>query len=457
MEIKQVEYITGNGTEVLLGHLRPADEAGAVRQWKGAVPEWPAPLAEHAFHGLAGEIVQAVEPHTEADPVALLVQLVVAFGNAIGNSPHFRVEADKHHGNLFAVVVGVTSAGRKGTSWGHVRELLRKAEEGWAGNCIASGLSSGEGVIWCVRDPIEKLRPVRKKGSIVDYESALEDEGVSDKRALIVETEFSMPLRVMSRDGNTLSGILRDAWDTGNLRILTKNSPTRATGAHISIVGHITREELLRYLNSIEMANGFANRFLWVCARRSKCLPEGGSFHPEDHPELVRRLGEAIAFARGAGEVRRDDDAAAIWRAIYPALSDGRPGLLGSITSRAPAQVVRLSLVYAALDQSEVIRREHLLAALAVWDYCEASARFIFGDSLGNPEADRILKELRRHPEGLTRTSIRNLFSRNRSEAEIEAALVCLAERGLAVYTQEPTEGRPAELWKAIEGTTETT
>ena len=51
----------------------------------GPPPEqWPEPLDEAAFHGLAGEFVRMVEPHTEADPNALLVQVLVSYGNAIG-------------------------------------------------------------------------------------------------------------------------------------------------------------------------------------------------------------------------------------------------------------------------------------------------------------------------------------------------------------------------------------
>jgi hypothetical protein len=30
-------------------------------------PHWPEPLGEAAFHGLAGDIVRVIEPHTEAD------------------------------------------------------------------------------------------------------------------------------------------------------------------------------------------------------------------------------------------------------------------------------------------------------------------------------------------------------------------------------------------------------
>ena len=60
---------------------------------------WPSPLDESAFHGLAGRFVRAVEPHSEADPVALLVQTLVAFGNAVGRGPHFVAEAEKEPGS----------------------------------------------------------------------------------------------------------------------------------------------------------------------------------------------------------------------------------------------------------------------------------------------------------------------------------------------------------------------
>ena len=74
---------------------------------------WPDPPAEEAYYGLAGRIVRAIEPQTEADPAALLVQVLVAFGNNIGRVAHFDVEADRHHANEFAVIVGKTSKARE--------------------------------------------------------------------------------------------------------------------------------------------------------------------------------------------------------------------------------------------------------------------------------------------------------------------------------------------------------
>jgi hypothetical protein len=258
-------------------------------------------------------------------------------------------------------------------------------------------------------------------------------------------------LRVLRRESNTLSAVVRDAWDRDRLRSITKNSPAVSTGCHISIIGHITRGELRRHLTETDMANGFANRFLWLCVRRSKCLPEGGQLHRMDFTPFMSRLRDAVEFGRAAGTLHRDDDARAIWREVYPTLSDGRPGLLGAVTSRAEAQVVRLSLVYALLDRSPLIRGEHVMAALALWEYAERSARYIFGSALGDPTADEVLRLLRSRAEGVTRNEIREHFARNVPAAEIARALATLDEAGLAKKeSRTDTGGRPAEVWHAI-------
>jgi hypothetical protein len=83
-----------------------------------------------------------------------------------------------------------------------------------------------------------------------------------------------------------------------------------------------------------------------------------------------------------------------LWAAEYYDLSDAAPGLLGAVTSRAEAQVMRLSLLYALLDGKNVIGEDHLTAALALWDYCARSARFIFGDAATETEDERRLIKL---------------------------------------------------------------
>src|SRR5262249_54043770 len=93
---------------------------------------------------------------------------------------------------------------------------------------------------------------------------------------------------------------------------------------------------------------------------------------------------------------------------------------------------------------------EHLRAALALWEYCETSARYVFGDALGDPVADEILRALRNNPDGLTRTAIRDLFGRNRNADQIGRALALLLQNGLARVVSEQRDGGPAERWFAV-------
>lgn len=388
---------------------------------------------QKALYGLAGDVVGAIEPHSEADPVALLVQLLVSFGSVVGRSAHFEAEADRHYTNLFTVIVGDSSRGRKGSSLGHIRRLLEEADSEWAG-CITGGLTSGEGLVHHVRDENVDFMPGAVRES---------------KRALILESEFASVLRVQKRDGNTLSTLIRQAWDTGNLNVMRRNQPDKATNAHISIIGHITSDELRRCLHDTDAVNGYANRFLWVCARRSKKLPEGGYFNQTNVSPLITRLREAVAFARNAGLMRRDEEARLLWRQIYSQLDDEiSSGRLGAILSRAEAQVMRLACIYALLDCAEIVRRVHLEAAKAVWDYCVASTRYIFSTHVLSKRAQKFLDALSDAADvGLNKTE---LYRRNGNRTDgVDEALAELREAGFATNKPVPTAGRTEERWFA--------
>lgn len=405
---------------------------------KAATAQWPV-LDSAALHGLPGEIVNAIDPHTEADPAAVLINLLVACGNAIGRGAYFQVGADRHHLNLNAALVGETSKGRKGSSWGFVQDLMNATEPLWAENRVLNGLSSGEGLIYAVRDAVEEEDE--------DGESTVLEPGAEDKRLLVVEGELAGALQAMTRQGNTLSPTIRQAWDGGKLSILTKNSPLKATNTHVSIIGHVTKSELLRRLSKTETDGGFTNRFLWVMVRRSKKLPFGGEWQKVNTAPMVRRLQDAIEFGRYAGQITWAESALGEWETVYGSLSEGKPGLLGAATSRAEAQVIRLGALYAVMGHSQFIEREHLLAALAVWNYAEASARYIFGEATGDPVADKITSALEDKPDGMTRTEITDLFQRHKTREQIGGALALLEQAGLVQRISESTGGRPAERW----------
>lgn len=393
-----------------------------------------------------------IEPNSEADPVALLVQALVMFGSVAGRGPHFQADGARHGTNIFVCLVGETAKARKGTAWSQVRRVFAALDPEWDERCVVLGLSTGEGLIAAVRDAVVESVAVKEHGRVVEYQDVVVDAGVEDKRLLVYESEFASVLRMFEREGSKLSPTIRQAWDTGDLRILTRNSPARATGAHIAMVGHVTRDEVLRYLDRTEVGNGFANRYLWFWVERSKFLPEGGALQQGEVEPVLADLRAALEFSKQLGdfELTRDDSARALWSEVYEELSAGQAGLVGAITSRAEAQVMRLACIYALLDRSRVIARVHLEAALELWRYAEESARFIFGNSLGDPDADTILSALRSNPDGLTRSEVRELFGGHRAANRIGRALAALVSAGKAQRSTEETGGRPAERWRAL-------
>jgi hypothetical protein len=374
-----------------------------------------------AKHGLAWEFVDTILPHTESDPAALLFQYVVAAGVLMDRKPHFRIEGVNHYSNMSVVMVGDTSKGRKGTAWGRVRQGFNES----LNDLVRTGLSSGEGLI-----------------------SNLNGDETIDKRLLVYAPEFARVLKVCQREGNTLSDVLREAFDSGNLATMTRKDPLRVDGAHIGIIGHITRAELLRYLKDTEMANGFANRLMWIWVKRSKLLPEGGDPCPAGIEDVRADTMHAINAARPV-PVSFDRQASEKWRATYKELSNDEPGLAGDILSRSEALVRRLALVQAVLNRADQVRLSELDAALAMWDYCSESVRYIFGTVTGDPLADRVLDIIRAKP-GITQTGLSGALGRNTASADMVWAVDLLEKSSLIESASVLSPGRPKTTYRAI-------
>jgi hypothetical protein len=400
-------------------------------------------LCEEALHGVAGELVRLILPHTEADPAAILFQFLVYFGVLVGRQPYYSVGGTRHHPNLFGVLVGQTSRGRKGTAYDVIDAVMHSVDTSWALANIVGGCGSGEGLIYAVRDPVIKREPIKAHGKVTGYEDVMTDPGVIDKRLLVHEPEFASVLQVASRQGNILSMTLRQAWDSGNLQNAVKTSPYRATHAHIALLGHITTEELQKLLSTTEAANGFGNRFLWMVVQRSKMLPDGGAFSNLNMQPIVEKVRKAHRHTQMVTEMSRDPEARRAWHAVYPTLSADQPGLAGKMLARGEAQVLRLSMLYALLDCSATIRPAHLAAALALWEYAEASVKQVFGTTTGNREADALREALKWAEAGkMTRTEIiSEVFHGHIKAHDLNTALRILSEEELITRQFAPSTG----------------
>lgn len=340
---------------------------------------WPEPPAPAAYYGLAGDIVNTITPHTEADPVAVLFQLLVACGALIGRGAWFAVEATRHYPNEFVVLVGESSRAGRGSSYAHVQQLLGEIDPGFSLR-MENGLSTGKGLVWALRDPDGK------------------DAGAPDRRLLVTEPDFARVLKGWKL--SPLSPVLRDAWDGEDLATLTRNSQIRASEAHLAVIGHITATELRHCSKTLTLANGFLSRFLFVACRRTRLLPEGGDENPLAKTGLKDRLAQVLEHARGAGELRLHPGADELWTTWYIEMAERSMEGAGALTARAEAHSIRLALIYALLDGASSIELEHLQAALALWDYAARSTEWALGDTTGDPLAEQIHSILLDNPGG---------------------------------------------------------
>jgi hypothetical protein len=234
---------------------------------------------------------------------------------------------------------------------------------------------------------------------------------------------------------------LRCFWDSGDYAPLTKNNPVRVKNAHICIITHITMQELALALADVQAFNGFGNRFLWICARRSKLVPLPSPMPAEKLTSLQQELWRLVSHAQKCGLVTMSEEARTQWASIYSDLSREHSGLAGSIINRAEAQTLRLALIYALLDGQSVIRENHLDAALALWRYAQESALYIFGDRSADPLEEKILEALQQGP--LTATELSAVFCRNIPKERLRPVLQQMEAQRRITLTKEKGVGRP--------------
>lgn len=262
------------------------------------------------------------------------------------------------------MLVGQSAKSRKGLSLDIALGFLSYLDDAYIKNNVKHGLSSGEGLIWHVRNDVKAFRqPTReeKKDGIQGPIEYVSERGVADKRLLVTETEFG---------GTIACSVVRQAWDgKERLGTLTKHSPVTATGAHISICGHITQPELADKLPEVEDFNGFSNRFVWIYTKRDRFMSSppdlGPSLFAEELNYFKKPDGEGQTILQKIDAIRnmkRDEGVAAYWDGLYDRMekTEEENPRADSITSRGSSITLRLSMIFALLDGSAAIRRQHI-------------------------------------------------------------------------------------------------
>ena len=403
----------------------------------------PAPPSAEAFTGPLGELTRAIAPHVPWDPVAFHTQALVALGNYLGYVPHVADGASCRRANMFLAVIGGTASG-KGSSWAFVDWLLSRLDLPWRTDRIITAVGSGEGLLSKITDPVFTLNP---RG-----EEVVAIEGSPDKRVLYVEEELGALFNKMVTQ-ESVEKMITKAWDSGALETATKKESMRCARPHVSIIGHITPDELFDRLDKRLLDNGFSNRWLYMLIKRTAVVPRPRA--PQELPQVVAAAERVVAAVRDAaenftGEVALTAEAAALFDETYEVLSSQRlTGAVGKQSARWAPQMFKLALVFAALSGEGRISVDDLAAARAMWAYAHRSASAFLSGMTGNEYADRLLAMWRETDfADLTLTDIDDMFSKHMSAHKRAKMLERLARDGLITRASVSSSrgGRPATV-----------
>jgi Domain of unknown function (DUF3854) len=407
----------------------------------------PPCLGEPAYHGPLGQFLRGVAPFTEATDPGVLAHLVSAVGAYIGPDPYI-FAGTRQHSRLNTVLVGPTSTGRKGTSFAPVDLLMEAVDYDFWAQQKVTGLATGEGLVSMVAD-IKTWDEEKGRYNVTPVE----------KRVYVIEEEYSKVLAQIRREGNILSQVLRESFDSGNLSVMIRNNPLTACGAHVAITGHITPEELHDRFNHVEMANGFGNRFLWFVVKSDKVMPKprmiGKDKWFDNLTKAVRR-----AHSHPAGNVPLAEASLTEWERLYTEeLREDRAGFAGQMIARGSSMVLRLALLYYLLDPrsggdsqgdvSQGILPVHLDAAMAVWNYCRESVEMLFRGRSGTFLGDKILELLANGR--MTKDQLNDHLS-PKQKADAPGVLAGLEAAGHVrkVTVKREGAGRPATAWERV-------
>lgn len=379
-------------------------------------------LSHDVWHGPAGEHAQAIAPSTEADPVAVLAHDLAWASARIGAGTWVAMGRERHPARNWFLLNGPTAVGRKGTAQSATLSSLSSLS---SLPRIVSGLSSGEGLI-----------------------EAFLGEPPPDERLLVTESEWEGPLARMKREGNTLSAVLRDAWDGRPLATLNVAS-RMVEHHHLVVVGHITPASFRHAMTGLDVSNGFLNRFLMLSVRRPHLIDPFSADDCDDDHAPLRRIVERTGTGIPNGPIGLTVAARKAFHQWYreaEGTRDSLPERVAQATARYTGHAIRLALTYAILDGASKIDVPHVAAGIGLVDYAnECAAEELAAGRVG---LDGQILLMLRLDSWTSRTAIHAHLGRRVKSHDLDEALGLIAKQ--ITSREVSTDGRTRTEYKRL-------
>lgn len=405
--------------------------------------------------GLLGEISRTCCNKTEAVPIAVAANLLVWFMTHIGRLRYIMIGDDQQWLNNYFLLIGPSGMG-KGVSGKAPYRIFKRVQEHLelnfkhafdAGkgngmkaypppNVHVGGLSSGEGLGFALDDGDNTSIPGRV---------------IIDKRLLIIESEMANVLCQMSRQGNTLSVQLRNAYDGVDIRPMTKRDRVSVSDPYINVMGNITPDELLRFDDDkTQSFNGLLNRFLMLWTKPQKLVSRPYGLEQTQIDQFATVIAENVMLARnGHFEVHWkkirtlslpvdiDEDAWDLFDSVYSQLMNQPCSKrIASLIKRHRVHVLLMACALSLFEGLSTVSKGMMQAALEWIDYSRKSIVYCYNthkeqlkSEISHAIARKVLYAIAliSHKNGsCTRTDIYNFHQRKLRREQLTQALEIL-------------------------------
>lgn len=388
---------------------------------------------ERLYDWPLGQTVQAFMQYTEAHPMAVYLSLLSLLGIHLANGPYMLVNNERFHTNLYTLIVGESSVGKKGTSWSNAMLLCSKTA---IKSYVIRSVDSGEGLIRLLSN---------------------DDPRESPKKNLLHLDEFGAVLRKSKHESSTLLTEIRTAWASEPLENRTKSSEISADNYRLGLVGHITPGELSRLITRDDIDGGTLNRFMVCYSRYSKLLPSGGNLPNSLREQLTGQVFQVVERAQKVERVERNEEASKLWETIYldHHHNDDRSEIVKAATDRFLQQQLRLQVLLTALNDSDVVTTDIVKAAYDIASYSEQTSKWLFdgpAENVAMLEQKELYDFIKAAGDGgVSRQDIRrDLYQNHKSKPAIDHLINALIKRSLIKLSEVPTKGRPKTIYTAF-------
>lgn len=378
------------------------------------------PFPEDAWRGPFKVYREAMQGTSEAPDTAHFTALWAVAAATLRRRVSFYY-AFPHFPNVYLVNFGntgdsKTSAGRQG---------LRLLPE--QGVKLLRGVGSAEALGDWMQQPVE--------GPMVSH--------------LLFIEELATVLSRGGWEGSTLLSFLTETFDTPEkYEIPFRKNPVLVQEPTPTLIAGTTIEWLWKGLREIDVHGGFGNRIFYMTGPPKPPVPLPTKPNQEALAEVRGHLQRLATLP--PTELFFMPEAQALWRDFYLAWKGTSwPELTTAATKRIPTYIVKLSMVYAALEGTSLITADQVAAAIQVGHYGARCADLLMNrhrqQGVQSKCEARVLAALRERP--LPAWKIHRAISGSYSAEELARALRALQAAGAIVDTgttlrHEPIYGR---------------